>query len=99
MTRAKFCKELAERTGIPKKTIQEVIEAEENLVYEIMATCDSIKYIWGTVSGIEKPPKKIGGTVLENKNIWDNKGWSAWKIGYPNIKWSTASKICEKKTP
>lgn len=99
MTRAQFCKELAERTDIPQKTVQQVIEAEENLIYEIIATCDSFKYVWGTISGIEKPPRRIGGKYREKIGVKRNFGWSFWKFGYPQIKWSASAKDCEVKHP
>jgi len=56
-----------------------VIAEEENLVYEIMATCDSIRYIWGTISGVERVPRRIGGMYREIDAVKKNFGWSNWK--------------------
>lgn len=99
MTRAQFCKEIAERSGISKETVAAVIAEEENLVYEIMATCDSIRYIWGTVSGIEKAPRRVGGMYRELDAIKKNSGWSNWKQGYPQIKWTKVAKVCDSRPP
>ena len=99
MTRTQFCKEIAERSGIPRETVAAVIAEEENLVYEIMATCDSIRYIWGTISGIEKAPRRIGGMYREIDAVKKNFGWSNWKQGYPNVKWTKVSKVCDVRPP
>ena len=99
MTRPQFYKEIAERSGISKDVVAAVIAEEENLVYEIMATCDSIKYIWGTISGIEKPPRRIGGMYREIEAVKKNSGWSNWKKGYPSVKWSKVSKVCDNYPP
>ena len=99
MTRAQFCKEIAERSGIPKDTVAAVIAEEENLVYEIMATCDSIRYIWGTISGVEKAPRRIGGMYREIEAVKKNSGWSNWKQGYPQVKWTKVSKVCDSRPP
>lgn len=99
MTRPQFVKEIAERSGISQDAVSKVIAEEENLVYEIMATCDFIKYIWGTVQGIEKPPKRIGGMYRELDAVRRNGGWSNWKKGYPSVKWSRVSKVCDNRPP
>ena len=99
MTRAQFCKEIAERSGIPKDTVAAVIAEEENLVYEIMATCDSIRYIWGTISGVERVPRRIGGMYREIDAVKKNFGWSNWKQGYPNVKWTKVAKVCDVRPP
>ena len=99
MTRTQFCKEIAERSGISKDVVAAVIAEEENLVYEIMATCDSIRYIWGTISGVEKAPRRIGGMYREIDAVKKNSGWSNWKQGYPQVKWTKVSKVCDSRPP
>ena len=99
MTRIQFCKEIAARSGVPRATVEAVIAEEENLVYEIMATCDFIKYIWGTISGEEKHPRRVGGKYREIQAVRENGGWSNWKIGYPTVKWTRAAKVCDIRKP
>lgn len=99
MTRAQFCKEIAERSGVPKDTVAAVIAQEEHLVYEIMATCDSIKYVWGTIMGVEKAPTRISGMYTEIDAIKRNSGWSNWKRGYPKVKWTRAARVCDTRPP
>lgn len=104
MTREAFIKEIRERleekgVQLTSSQVKDVIYEEERLVYEIIALNDKIKYIYGTIYGVEMPPKYITGKAGEYDGVRRNHGYSQWKQGYPKIKWSTLSKSCEVKKP
>lgn len=94
-------KRLKEEQGIDvdKKVIKEILRIESDEIYMVIATCDSYKYSWGKVYGIEKPPMRISGKYAELKTVIDNYGYSSWKLGYPKVKWAPQTKVCNIKPP
>ena len=90
MTRQQMAKEIKERTGLKltNNQIYQILKAEEDVIFEVIASCDEFKYSWGKVRGIEKAPEKITGMFAEFDSVRAIGGWSNWKIGLPEIEWS-----------
>ena len=92
---------LNEEKGIKLKQeeIKAILELEEDEIYMCMASNDSMKYVWGTIGGKIKPPKKAGAWVADTQTVRKNAGWTRAKSGYPYIEWSNAAKICDCISP
>lgn len=91
MTRQQIAKEIKERCpelGLNNNQIYQILKAEEDIIFEVIASCDSFKYSWGKVYGIEKAPEKITGMFAEFDSVKNIGGWSNWKIGLPAIEWT-----------
>jgi len=105
MTRAQLVKHIRERLKneyeleVSKEVINAVLSSEEEEVYMAVAENDEIKYSWGTIYGISKPPVRVAGKFSEIKSIKDNYGYSTWKNGYPQVKWSSVMKVYEIRPP
>lgn len=105
MTRQQMNKEirlrLKEDEGVvlDRETVDKFLDIEEDIIYEIIATCDQYKFLWGTISGYEKFPYKITGKHSELNSVKLNGGYSNWKIGMPKISWSNLAKMCDMKKP
>jgi len=69
------------------------------LVYEAIAVNDSVNYIYGKIYGKEKEPKKVTGLYADYLSVRNNYGYSTYKTGYPDIKWTNESKECEEHSP
>ena len=64
---------------VPQSTIEAMLSIEEDEVYMVIANEDELKFVWGTIYGEERPPKRIGGKFAEYQTIIENYGYSSWK--------------------
>ena len=92
MTKRQFCVEIADRAGVDLDTAMALYEAHEDLVMEIIATEDEIKFTWGRIFGFFKEPQKIHGMFAELPSVKARDGWSLAKSGMPGIEWSKEAK-------
>lgn len=90
MTKAEMYKRIKDKTGVKTEDVGLVIKAMENLVYEVIATDDSLKFSFGTIGGKDKPPHKISG----QQQCYSG-NWSHAKTGVPYIKWNDSVTVCE----
>lgn len=99
MTRKQLAKNIRTRLqnenniDVPQSTIEAMITILEDEMYMVIANEDELKFVWGTIYGEERPPKRIGGKFAEYQTIIENYGYSSWKKGYPKIKWSKAALV------
>ena len=84
---------------ISKEAIKNILAIEEDEVYVAIALEDKVDYYWGTIGGMEKPPKRVSGSFAENAIIRDNGGFSQWKKGVPYCKFSRLAEDCERLPP
>jgi len=105
MTRPELVKHIRERLKVEyeleasRELVNAILSIEEDEIYTIVALNDNFKYLWGTISGVSKPPKKVAGKFSEIKSVKDNFGYSTWKDGYPKIKWSNIMKVYDIHPP
>lgn len=99
MTKPEFVKELCERSEISKDKAMLVISSFEDLINEIIATNDKIRFSFGIIQGVTHLPKEIKGKVGYSSRVKANGGWSSCKLGFPNIIWSKEAKFSTKINP
>lgn len=56
--------------------VKAIINIEADEIYQIIALEDTYKYVWGTISGVEKVPKKVTGMFSELYGVRKNGGYS-----------------------
>lgn len=66
MRKDDFIRKISERTGYTQAVSQEILEAIENLVIEIIATEDKIRFSYGVIGGKTLSPRSF---ILPNGQI------------------------------
>lgn len=96
MVLSKYMKEISQRTGVPLEDVKKVVAEEQELINEIVALNDSIKFQWGRIYGVDRTPRRIAGSFRDGA-VRNNHGWSKWKTGVPKVQFSKKMLDCEVK--
>lgn len=88
MTRKAFEKAISLDAEVDLETVAKVLEAMEDLVFEVVALEDSVKFSFGTISGFTREPRKVSGFFSVHDTVLSNSGWSVALMGKPKIDWS-----------
>lgn len=98
MTKYQFEKEIQNRieTDTDKKIdindIKKIIEQSEDLIMELIATGDSVRFSWGTIGGMNREPVKLKG--MAEKTFADPYKYSFCRVGYPYCKFTRPARFC-----
>lgn len=98
MTKYQFEKEIKDRieadTGekIDINDVKKIIETSENIIMELIATNESVKFSWGIIGGMVKEPKKITGSAQATAP--DPYFYSFAKSGTPFCLFGRNAKFC-----
>lgn len=88
-----------ERVGIERELAEDVFDAFNDIIMEIIATEDYVQLTWARVEGYCKEPVKIHGYYSETDTAKANRGWSWAKCGFPKITFTNQAKDCTVVSP
>lgn len=86
MVKTEFVKEINHKSNVPYDQIFRVLSAMDEVILEVIANEDSVRFSWGIIKGVCKPAQtarnpKTGETVDVPE-----------KHGYPRVKFTAAAK-------
>ena len=93
MEKSEFYKQLAYRMDTPVDKAKKFVNIFEEMILEIIALEDNVRFDFGEIGGETRKPKRACGYY---KNTCGG-DWTFAKYGYPYIKWSKKALDCEKE--
>ena len=104
ISRARFIKNIRDTLkdagiDVDYQTVAAVLRAEEKEILMVIANEKRVKFEWGSIQGMEVPPKKITGPYSLSNLSREKGGFSKWKRGFPKVLWTKAALDCDNYDP
>lgn len=100
MTKYQFEKEIQDRIELDTdqkidiKDIKKIIETSEELIIELIATENSVRFDWGIIGGKSIAPHKVDGSSNVVDAMPDPYSFSFGRKGVPHVWFTRKAKFC-----